>query len=72
MFIKFNTEKPSFNKKWVWQAVNYALDKDAIIDALFKGKAEILKGQIVSPEYFGYNPRVKHYPYYPEKAAGSF
>ena len=68
MFIKFNTEKPPFNNKWVRQAVNYAVDKDAIIDALFDGKADKLNGQLLSPEYFGYNPTLKPYPYDPQKA----
>ncbi len=68
MFVKLNTEKPPFNNKWARQALNYAVDKDAIIDSLFEGKAKKLNGQLISPEYFGYNPDLKPYPYDPQKA----
>jgi peptide/nickel transport system substrate-binding protein len=68
MFVKLNTEKPPFNNKWVRQALNYAVDKEAIVDSLFEGKAKILNGQVISPEYFGYNPALKPYPYDPQKA----
>lgn len=68
MFIKFNTEKPPFNNKWVRQAINYAVDKDAIIDSLFEGKAKKLNGQLLSPEYFGHNPELKPYPFDLKKA----
>lgn len=68
MFVKLNTEKPPFNNKWVRQALNYAVDKDALVDALFEGKARILNGQLLTPEYFGYNPKLKAYPYDPQKA----
>ena len=68
MFIKLNTEKPPFNNKWVRQAINYAVDKDTLIEALFEGKVRKLDGQPLGPEYFGYNPDLKAYPYDPKKA----
>lgn len=52
----------------VRQALNYAVDKNAIIKALFDGAATLDGAQLLSPTWFGYDPRVKAYPYDPEKA----
>jgi peptide/nickel transport system substrate-binding protein len=60
--------KSPLQKKIVRQALNYAIDKQAIIDNLFFGKAKPLNGQVLRPEQLGYNPDIKDYPYDPEKA----
>ena len=52
----------------VRQALNYAVDKQALAEGLFEGYAQIAEGQLLSPSFFGYNPDVKAYPYDPEKA----
>jgi peptide/nickel transport system substrate-binding protein len=52
----------------VRQALNYAIDKEALAEGLFEGYAEVEQGQLLSPTYFGYNPAVSAYPYDPEKA----
>jgi peptide/nickel transport system substrate-binding protein len=52
----------------VRQALNYAVDKQALAEGLFEGFAQIAQGQLLSPSFFGYNPDVKAYPYDPEKA----
>lgn len=54
--------------KLVRQALNYAIDKEAIIDNLFFGKAEALNGQVLRKTQLGFNPDLKDYPYDPEKA----
>ncbi len=54
--------------KLVRQAVNYAVDKDAIIKALTQGMARRLEGQLVGPDGFGYTDKVKAYPYDVAKA----
>jgi len=54
--------------KLVRQAINYAVDKDAIIKAFTKGMARKLEGQMVGPDGFGYTDKVKAYPYDPAKA----
>lgn len=68
IYVIFNAEKPPFSDKRVRQAVNYAINKDAIIASLFEGKTTKLSGQLVTPEYFGYQENIKPYPYDPEKA----
>lgn len=52
----------------VRQALNYAVDKQAIVNHLMKGYAERAKGQIVGSDGFGYNAKILEYPYDPAKA----
>lgn len=54
--------------KRVRQALNYAVDKKAIIDSLFFGKAVLLHGQLLREPQLGFNPAVDDYPYDPTKA----
>jgi peptide/nickel transport system substrate-binding protein len=52
----------------VRQALNYAVDKQAIADKLYAGYASPLKCSTVPPQAFGHNPDLSAYPYDPEKA----
>ncbi|HEX7002384.1 MAG TPA: ABC transporter substrate-binding protein [Trueperaceae bacterium] len=52
----------------VRQALNYAVDKQAIVDDILGGYGKVLAGQALSSEYFGFNPAVEAYPYDPERA----
>jgi peptide/nickel transport system substrate-binding protein len=52
----------------VRQALNYAVDKQALATKLFGGFAQVDKCQILSPQMFGYNPDLQPYPYDPAKA----
>ncbi len=52
----------------VRQALNYAVNKQAIADALFLGKYARPSTQPAFPGVNGYNPDIKGYPYNPEKA----
>ncbi|NDW04976.1 ABC transporter substrate-binding protein [Jiella pacifica] len=72
MLIKFNHEKPPMDNLKFRQAVNYAIDKTGIADAIFDGKATVSQCQILSKDYFGYNPELEPYPYDPDKAAELF
>lgn len=69
VFVAFNTliESPAQNDL-VRQAMNYAIDKEAIVNNVMDGYATPLQGQVVSPEYWGYDPDLKPYPYDPAKA----
>lgn len=59
-------EGPLQHKK-VRQALQYAIDVDAIIRTVLKGRARKLDGQPLTPEYFGYVSGFKPYPYDPER-----
>ena len=50
------------------QALNYAVDKEAIAEGLFSGIAEVLDGQMLNPNWFGYNPDLDPFPYDPDRA----
>jgi len=66
--IHFDTkaEGPLRDKR-VRQAINYAVDKDAIIKHVLEGYG-IPVASPLNPSHFGYDPNLKPYPYAPEKA----
>ncbi len=63
----FNTEKKPFDDKRVRQAMNYAVNKKAIIDVVFLGVGKPATNPI-PPTIWSYNTDVKDYPYDPAKA----
>jgi peptide/nickel transport system substrate-binding protein len=68
LVLIMNAGRPPFNDKRVRQAMNYAVDKDAIIKTLLGGNGEVVPGP-ASPAHEGYDPQLKvMYPYDPEKA----
>lgn len=66
-YLHFNVQKAPFDNQKVRQALNYAVNKDAIIDAVYLGAAEKAKNPM-PPTMWGYNDDVQDYPYDPEKA----
>ncbi len=50
------------------QALNYAVDKQTLLRQLHGGKGRLLPGQLSGPEMFGFNPRLRPYPYDPDRA----
>ena len=71
MFVKFNTMKPPLkDNPRLRQAINYAIDKQAIIKSVLSDTAKPSQCQVLTPEYFGYNADLKAYPYDPAKARG--
>ena len=50
------------------QAINYAVDKEGIAEAIYGGYAVVADGQVLTPGHFGYNPDVEAYPYDPDRA----
>jgi dipeptide transport system substrate-binding protein len=66
-YLGFNTEKEPFTDKRVRQALNLAINKEAIIDAVFQGEGTIAKNPL-PPTLWSYNDAVEDYPYDPEQA----
>ncbi len=66
-YLAFNTEKEPFTDKRVRQALNMAINKQAILDAVFQGAGTIAKNPI-PPTMWSYNDAVKDYPYDPDAA----
>jgi len=67
-WIRINTNVEPLNDVRVRQALNYAIDKEALAEALYGGYAAVAEGQILTPGHFGYNPDVVAYPYDPDMA----
>ncbi len=66
-YMGFNLKRKPFDDLRVRQAINYAIDKQEIIDGVLLGLGE----PVSSPYKFGTrwnNPALKPYPYDPEKA----
>jgi dipeptide transport system substrate-binding protein len=66
-YLAFNVEKKPFDDKRVRQALNMAINKQAIMDAVFQGAGSIAKNPI-PPIMWSYNESTKDYPYDPEGA----
>jgi ABC-type transport system substrate-binding protein len=65
-YVGFNMTKPPFDNKLVRQAANYAINKKAMTQALFRGYAHPAKS-VVAPKVNGYF-ETEGYPYNPTKA----
>lgn len=67
-YLQIQTEgdTPLSNKKFR-QALNYAVDKEALIKHMKKGNGRIM-AQPAGIGCFGYNPKIKPYAYDPKKA----
>ncbi|PZN13078.1 MAG: peptide ABC transporter substrate-binding protein [Bacillota bacterium] len=63
--IELNNQKLADPR--VRQALNYAVDWDAILKELYRGHAHRVATALL-PSGFGYNPDLKPYPYDPDKA----
>jgi dipeptide transport system substrate-binding protein len=66
-YLAFNTEKAPYTDKRVRQALNMAVNKQAIIDVVFQGAGKAAKNPI-PPTIWSYNEAIKDYPYDVEKA----
>lgn len=67
-FISLNTQvdSPLKNQK-VRQALNYAINVEEILAAVFDNKGRRL-ATLLTPEQFGFDPKVSPYPYDPNRA----
>ena len=65
--LRLNFSHTPTNDLRVRQALNYAVDKDAIIKSILQGYASPISS-LQSSKSFGYDPALKSYPYDPVKA----
>lgn len=56
-----------FQDRRVRQALNYAVDKQAIVKNTLGGHGRLIATSVI-PEAFGHNPNIKPYPYDPDRA----
>jgi ABC-type transport system substrate-binding protein len=66
-YLALNCEKPPLDNKLVRQAMNYAINKKEILDAVYGSLGTPAKNPI-PPNMWSYNNAIKDYPYDPEQA----
>ncbi len=66
-YLGINNQKKPFDDKRVRQALNYAVNKDAIVRDVLKGTGSLSRGPVL-PNTWGADPAIKAYPYDPERA----
>jgi peptide/nickel transport system substrate-binding protein len=67
-FLILNTEVPPFNDRRVRQAVNYAVNKQALVDHVLQGTAAVAHGPIAAAFDWARDKTLKPYAYDPERA----
>ena len=66
-YLGMNNQKKPFDDKRVRQALNYAVNKDAIVKDVLKGTGAPSSGPVL-PGTWGAEPGLKAYPYDPQRA----
>ncbi len=66
-YLGFNVRKPPFDNVKVRQAINFAIDREAIVKLILNGRARVARG-ILPPGIAAYNPQVRGYTFDPARA----
>jgi dipeptide transport system substrate-binding protein len=66
-YLAYNTKQPPFDNAKVRKALNMAINKQAILDAVFQGAGKIAKNPI-PPTMWSYNEAIEDDPYDPDAA----
>ncbi len=67
-FVSLSTEAGLTRDVRVRRALNFAVDKRALAESLFEGFAEVARGQLLAPNWFGFNDQLQEWPYDPAQA----
>jgi peptide/nickel transport system substrate-binding protein len=67
-FLILNAKEGPMADKRVRQAVNYAIDKQTLVENVLQGTAEVANGPIPPAFAWAYNDSLEPYPHDPEKA----
>lgn len=67
-FLILNMREGPFTEKAARQAVNYAIDKQTLVEDVLQGTAEVASGPIAPAFAWAYNEELEPYPYDPERA----
>jgi dipeptide transport system substrate-binding protein len=66
-YLAFNTSKKPLDNTKVRVALSMAIDKKAIIDAVYQGSGQAAKN-LIPPTMWGYNDKIEDYKYDPDAA----
>ncbi|WP_307840831.1 ABC transporter substrate-binding protein [Streptomyces sp. GESEQ-4] len=64
-YLRMDAAKPPLDDIRVRRAINYAVDREGLTTAVFAGRPT---GQLVAKGVTGHNPRVRPWPYDPDRA----
>ena len=67
-FLILNLAEAPFDDVRMRQALNYAIDKQSLVDDVLQGTASVAAGPIAEAFGWAYNPDLERYPYDPERA----
>ncbi len=67
-FLILNAKEGPFASKEVRQAANYAIDKEALVDNILQGTAEVAAGPTPPAFAWAHDDTLEPYPYDPDKA----
>lgn len=65
-YICLNNQKPPFHNKVFRKALDYAIDRQSIIDSVYLGRAKITNS-IVNPNVFGFYDGLKPFSFDPKR-----
>jgi ABC-type transport system substrate-binding protein len=66
-FLAVNMAKNYLQDKRVRQAMQYAIDRESIVKAIYQGEAQVVNQTIIGPDWMG-TPDLNMYPFNPDKA----
>ncbi len=66
-YLGMNMKKPPFDSKLVRQALNFAIDRQVIVQLVLNDRARIANG-VLPPGITGFDPKLEGYGYDPQKA----
>ncbi|MCX4706197.1 ABC transporter substrate-binding protein [Streptomyces sp. NBC_01373] len=64
-YLRIDATEAPLDDIRIRRAINYAIDREGLVTAVFSGRPS---GQLVSKGVTGYNPRIRPWPYDPERA----
>ncbi len=67
-FLVLNTKEPPFDDVRMRRAVNYAIDKEALVENVLQGTATVAAGPVPAAFAWAYDQDLKPYPHDPDKA----
>lgn len=67
-YLILNMKEGPFQEQAVRQAVNFAVDKDSLVDDVLQGTAQVSAGPVPPAFAWAYNEEVAPYPYDPDRA----
>jgi peptide/nickel transport system substrate-binding protein len=67
-FLAFNMQQEYLKDKRVRQGMYYAIDREAIVKAIYQGEAQVVNQTIIGPDWMGTIPGLNEYKFDPNKA----